>query len=66
VPSLHPLVAANQPLSARAGPQHAFPEVRIIRSNERALDYLFSLVSRSRISHNLPRIISGVGRFLDR
>ncbi len=36
-----------------------FTELRVIRRNERALAYLYSVVPRSRIGHNLPWIIRG-------
>jgi hypothetical protein len=36
-----------------------FNEGRVIRRNERALDYLYAVVPRSGIGHNLLWIISG-------
>jgi hypothetical protein len=41
-----------------------FAELRFIRRDQRALDYLYSVVTQSAIGHNLSWIISGSPRFL--
>ena len=59
VPPLHPLVAATTRCLPEPVHNIRFTELRVIRRNERALDYLYSVVPRSGIGHNLPWIISG-------